>query len=69
MIHRLHREVELTAAAAERKLDVYWLDNRHTVTEAVICLGDGSATLEDNVFSCLMFVHNLREVNTQRMRL
>lgn len=63
MIHRLHREVEL-AAATERMLDLYWLDNRHTVTEAVICLVDGGATAEDNVFSCLMYVHNLGEVNT-----
>lgn len=63
MIHRLHREVEL-AAAAERKLDLYWLDNRHTVTVEVICLVDGGATVEDNVFSCLMYVHNLGEVNT-----
>lgn len=38
LIHRLHREVEM--AAAERKLDLYWLDNRHTLTEAVVFLAD-----------------------------
>ncbi len=42
LIHRLHREVEM--AAAERKLDLYWLDSRHTLTEAVVLLGDSNMT-------------------------
>lgn len=44
LIHRLHKEVEPAAAAAERKLDLYWLDNRHTLTEAVIFLVDSDMT-------------------------
>lgn len=44
LIHRLHKEVEL--AAAERNLDLYWLDNRHTLTEGVIFLVDSNMTGE-----------------------
>lgn len=49
-IHRLHKEVE-PAAAAERKLDLYWLDNRHTHRGSHISRGqryDRRATVNDN---------------------
>lgn len=60
LIHRLHREVEL--AAAERKLDLNWLDNRYALTEAVLFLVDRRATvnnnnnIDDDVF-VFMYIH------------
>lgn len=42
LIHMLHREVEM--AAAERKLDLYCLDNRHTLTKAVVFLVNSDMT-------------------------